>query len=146
MREQLANLLCQNFYKFIEVTGDPNPRDLIPGRFVVAHNVYPPEEPWIIEVLRYHPTDESLCNYRVKRFSPHEDRSHMPIAELPIARKALHNFLKGSPSQPVALSDEAFALFINHLGRYLLGNDLDKEICQDIDSYRGLVLEAVGRI
>jgi hypothetical protein len=233
MREQLANLLCQNYYRRIGVTGDPDRRDLIPGQLVVAHNVYPPEEPWIVEVLHYHPTDEARCNYRVKRFSAREDRSHMPIAELglrtdenyylyigkerplivvrevgsrwlkplfdeglvacvpifsfkprhnevfriksmgfcypslfylpsdpngcteegaarfelmqPIARKALHNYLKGSPSQPVALSDEAFALFINHLGRYLLDKDSDEQICQDIDLYRKLVLEAVER-
>ncbi len=63
----------------------------------------------------------------------------------PIARKALHDFLKGSPSQPVALSDDAFALFINHLGKYLLDKDLDEQICRDIDSYRELVLEAVGQ-
>jgi hypothetical protein len=233
MREQLANLLCQNFYKFIAISGDPTRRDLIPGQVVVAHNVYPPVEPWIIEVLHYHPADESRCNYRVKRFNPHEDRSHMPIAELglrmdenyylyigkerplivvrevrsrwlnplydeslvacvpifsfksrhkesfriktmgfcypnlfylpsdpngcteegagrfelmqPVARKALHTFLKGSPPQPVALSDDAFALFINHLGRYLLDKDLDEQICGDINSYRALVLEALER-
>jgi len=234
MREQFANLLCQNFYKFIDPPADPTRRDIIPGQLVVAHNVYPTEQPWIIEVLHYHPTNESLCQYRVKRYSASEDRSHMPIAELglrmdenyylyigkerplivvreirsrwlnplhdeglvacvpifsfkprhnevfrlksmgfcypnlfylpsdpngcteegaarfelmqPIARRALHRFLKGSPSQPVALSDGAFALFINHLGRYLLEKNLDEQICQDIDSYHDLVLEAVGRV
>lgn len=42
----------------------------------------------------------------------------------PIPRKALHPYFKGNPSRPVALSDEAFALFINHLGRFLFAKDL----------------------
>lgn len=63
----------------------------------------------------------------------------------PIARKAFHNYLTGSPSKPVALSDEAFALFVNHLGRFLLSKDLDKEICEQMDTYRGLVLEELEK-
>lgn len=59
----------------------------------------------------------------------------------PIPRKALHSYFKGQPSRPVALSDEAFALFINQLGRFLWGKDLDEAICQNIDAYRALVLE-----
>ena len=58
----------------------------------------------------------------------------------PIPRKALHPYFKGNPSRPVALSDEAFALFINHLGRFLFAKDLDAQICADIDEYRSLVL------
>lgn len=63
----------------------------------------------------------------------------------PIARGALHNFLAGSPSRPVALSDEAFALFINHLGRFLLARDLDPEICTGIDTYQSLILEELAK-
>lgn len=63
----------------------------------------------------------------------------------PIARKALHNFFKGSPPRPIALSDEAFALFVNHLGRFLLGRDLDGQICEQIDTYRSLVLEELQK-
>jgi len=63
----------------------------------------------------------------------------------PIARKALHNYLKRSPSREVALSDEAFALFVNHLGRFLLAKDLDAQICEQIDVYRSLVLEELQK-
>lgn len=63
----------------------------------------------------------------------------------PIARKALHNYFKGSPSRPVVLSDEAFALFVNHLGRFLVAKDLDSMICEQIDAYRSLVLEELQR-
>ena len=63
----------------------------------------------------------------------------------PIARKSLHNYFKGLPSRPVALSDEAFALFVNHLGRFLLARDLDPQICEQIDAYRSLVVEALGK-
>lgn len=63
----------------------------------------------------------------------------------PIARKSLHSYFKGSPSQPVALSDEAFALWVNHFGRFLLSKDLDKQICEQIDAYRALVLEALQK-
>lgn len=57
----------------------------------------------------------------------------------PIARKAFHNYLAGTPSRPVALSDEAFALFLNHLARFILRKDIDPVICEQIDIYRGLV-------
>ena len=63
----------------------------------------------------------------------------------PIARKALHSYFKGSPSRPVALSDEAFALFVNHLGRFLLSKDLDSEICEQIDVYHSLVIEELQK-
>jgi hypothetical protein len=63
----------------------------------------------------------------------------------PIGRKALHNYLTGSPPKPIALSDEAFALFVNHLGRFLLSKDLDKDICEQLDAYRGLVLEQLEK-
>jgi hypothetical protein len=63
----------------------------------------------------------------------------------PIARKALHNYFKGQPPRPVALSDEAFALFINHLGRFLWGKDLDEVICQEIDAYHSLVQEQLKK-
>ena len=63
----------------------------------------------------------------------------------PIARKALHNYFKGSPSRPVALSDEAFALFVNHLGRFLTSANLDAVICEQIDAYHSLVLEELQK-
>lgn len=63
----------------------------------------------------------------------------------PIARKALRNHFKGSPPRPVALSDEAFALFVNHLGRFLLAKDLDPQVCEQMDTYRSLVLEELGK-
>lgn len=233
MREQFSNLLCPNFYKFLHPASDPKQKQpLIPGQIVSAHTVYPPGEPWIIQVVNYSPQDESRSQFRVKRYES-DDRSHMPIAELglrsdenyyayigkerplivvqevgsrwlnrlydealvlcvpifsfkprhddtfrieamgfcypnlfylpsdpsgcaeegagrfeltqPIARKALHNFLRGSPSRAVALSDEAFALFINHLGRFLIEKGLDEQVCSEIDAYRGLILEAMTK-
>lgn len=63
----------------------------------------------------------------------------------PVARRALHNYFRGSPSRPVALSDEAFALFINHLGRFSFGKNLDDVICEQIDTYRSLVLEELQK-
>ena len=43
-------------------------------------------------------------------------------------------------SQPVALTDEAFALFVNHLAKFLFKRELDKEVCAEMTSYRELVL------
>jgi len=63
----------------------------------------------------------------------------------PIAIKALHNYLSGSPSRPVALSDEAFALFINHLARFVLRKDIDAGVCGDIDTYRELIREQLEK-
>lgn len=57
----------------------------------------------------------------------------------PIARRALHNYAAGAPREPVKLSDQAFALFINHLGRFLFRRDFDSEICEHIDAYHQLV-------
>jgi hypothetical protein len=227
MNEDLANLLCPDFYKFI--AGSPNP---IPGQIVWAHTVYPPEEPWIVKVLNYDALNPSNSRFEVKRLDS-GDRSHMPIAELnlssdenlyvyvgkerplivvkdigshwrnilraenlflcvpvfsfkprhedafrlktmafchpnlfhmpdkaggcteesaarfelaqPISKKALRNFLAGLPPRPVALSDEAFALFVNHLGRFLNCKDLDTAVCSQIDAYRDLVLEELRK-
>jgi len=227
MKEELANLLCSNYYKFLDPVGS-SPTPPIPGQIVVAHTVYPPTDPWILKVLNYNAFDQSKSQYEAKRYQA-DDTSHMPIAELglrsdenyylyigkerplivvkgvgsrwlnplhdeslyecvpifsfksrhkeafriktmgfdypslfyippdsngcadegavrfelmqPIARKALRNYFKGSPSRPVALSDEAFALFVNHLGRFLTGKDLDSVVCEQIDIYRSLVLE-----
>lgn len=231
MREELSNLLCSNFYKFLDSSG-PSSVPLVPGQIVVAHTVYPTIDPWILKVVNYNAFDESKSQYVAKKYQP-DDRSHMPIAELrlhsdenyylyigkerplvvvkgigsrwlnplldeslyacvpifsfkprhkeefriramgfdypslfympadangctdpggarfellqPIARKALHSYFKGSPSRPVALSDEAFALFVNHLGRFLTGKDLDTVVCQQIDAYRSLVLDELRK-
>ena len=62
----------------------------------------------------------------------------------PIARKALHNWASGSPRRPIALSDQAYALFVNHLSRFLFGQGLDVGVCATIDTYRQMVLEAIG--
>jgi hypothetical protein len=63
----------------------------------------------------------------------------------PIARKALGNYFKGSPSRPVALSDEAYSLFANHIGRFIFSRDLDSSICEQMDAYRALILEALAQ-
>jgi hypothetical protein len=63
----------------------------------------------------------------------------------PIARKALGNYLKGNQSRPVALYDEAYSLFANHFGRFVFGRDLDSTICEQIDVYRNLIVEALAQ-
>lgn len=230
MKEELSNLLCSSYYKFLPSSTGSSPDPPIPGQIVVAHTVYPPPDPLILKVNSYNAFDPSKCDFVVKRYE-YGDRSHMPVKELnlrsdenyylyvgkerplivvksigsrwlnplydeslyacvplftfkdrhsdvfrietmgfchpdlfympidqngcaeegaarfelmqPIARKAMRNYLKGSSSRPVALSDAAFALFVNHLGRFLLGKTLDPVICSDIDEYRGLVSEAL---
>jgi|ERR1019366_1302468 hypothetical protein len=63
----------------------------------------------------------------------------------PISRKALRNFLSGDTLSPVALSDEAFPLFMNHLARWLFKRDLDTVVCQQIDTYKEIVLEELAK-
>jgi hypothetical protein len=63
----------------------------------------------------------------------------------PILRKALHNYLAGTPTRPIALSNEAFALFLNHLGRFLFRKDFYPEVCEQIDTYRALVREELDK-
>ena len=86
--------------------------------------------------LFYLPSDSSGCT--------DESAARFELMQ-PISRKALYNYLKGTPSQPVALSDEAFALFVNHLGRFLTGKDLDPAVCTQIDTYRELVLDELHK-
>jgi hypothetical protein len=64
----------------------------------------------------------------------------------PILRRALHNYLAGSPSRPIALSNEAFALFLNHLGRFLFHRDFDTGVCKNMDVYRELVRAELDKI
>ena len=61
----------------------------------------------------------------------------------PIVRRAMRRILRGKEQRPIALSGEAFALFVNHLGRFMVGKDLDAQVCLDIDRYRELVAEAL---
>jgi len=64
----------------------------------------------------------------------------------PIARRALHNYFAGSPGRPIALSNEAFALFLNHLGRFLFRRDFDQQVCGQMDAYRQLVSDELEKI
>ncbi len=227
MNDELANLLCPDFYKFLEPGFDP-----IPGQLIWGHAVYPPEEPWIVKVLNYDALRPSNSRFEVKRLEP-DDRSHMPIAELklasdenlfvyigkerpmvvvkdigshwknelraenvfacvpifsfkprhtdvyrlktmgfcfpnlfhlpakaggyteesaarfeltqPVSKKALRRFLAGPNQLPAALSDEAFALFINHFGRFMHAQNLDGVVCGQIDAYKELVLDELRK-
>jgi hypothetical protein len=64
----------------------------------------------------------------------------------PIARRALSNYFAGSPLEPVKLSNEAFALFVNHLGRFLFQRDFDSSVCEQIDTYRQLVEDELAKV
>ena len=80
MKDELANLLCPNSYKFLDTT-PPASADPIPGQIVLAHTVYPPNAPWIVKVINYDPLNPSRSQYEIKQYSQ-TDRSHMPIKEL----------------------------------------------------------------
>jgi hypothetical protein len=62
-----------------------------------------------------------------------------------VAGQAMHNYLSGMPRRPVALSDEALALFLNHLGRFIFHRDFDPVICEQMDAYRDLVREELRK-
>jgi hypothetical protein len=80
MKDGLSDLLCSDYYKFVEPPS-PSPPMLFPGQIVLAHTVYPPNDPWILKVINYNAFDESRSQYVAKRFEK-DDQSHMPIAEL----------------------------------------------------------------
>lgn len=63
----------------------------------------------------------------------------------PIMGRALANYAAGSPPHAIALSEAAYGYFANHLGRFLLGKDLDAEVCSQMDAYRELVLEELAK-
>ncbi len=86
--------------------------------------------------LFYLPSDTNGCS--------EESAARFELTQ-PIARKALHPYFKGTPSKPVALSDEAYSLFANHLGRFIFGKDSDASICEQIDAYRTLISEALAK-
>ena len=96
MKDGLSNLLCSNYYKFVDSSGgSPNPP--VPGQIVVAHTVYPPTEPWILKVINYNAFDESKSQYQAKRYHS-DDRSHMPIAELGLRSDENYYLYKGKVS------------------------------------------------
>jgi hypothetical protein len=80
MTDGFSNLLCANYYRFVDPSG-PAPSPLVPGQVVVGHTVYPPSEPWILKVVNYNAFDESKSQYVAKRYDK-DDRSHIPISEL----------------------------------------------------------------
>jgi hypothetical protein len=87
--------------------------------------------------LMYLPAEPDGCSAEgVLRFE------HMQ----PIARKALHNYLAGTPSRATSLTNEAFSLLLNHLGRFLFRRDYDQVVCDQIDAYRELVREELDKI
>ena len=63
----------------------------------------------------------------------------------PILRCGLRNYFAGNPPRPIKLSDEAFALFVNHLGRFLFHRDFDSEVCEHMDAYRQLVEDELSK-
>ena len=223
-KEALVSLLCERYYQRLSNAG-PDP---MPGQIVFAHGVYPPDEPWIIQAIKYDGFNPQNSRYEVKKYQ-RDDRNNIPIAELqvqgdellyvykgkqrpfvilgvvkskwknalyedtifscaplftfkkrhseefrircasfvfpdlfylpaeadgcseegairfeyiqPIAKKGLHPYFAGSPSQPIALTDQAFALFLNHLSRFMFRRDLDQSVCETIDTYQKIVLD-----
>ena len=63
----------------------------------------------------------------------------------PLNVGSVHAFLRGNPSKPSALSDQAFELFANHLSMFLHGKALTKEVQENIAAYRELVLDALEK-
>jgi hypothetical protein len=59
---------------------------------------------------------------------------------------SLHSYFAGTPSRSIALSNEAFALLLNHLRRFLFHRDFDREVCEQMDAYRELVREQLDKV
>lgn len=59
----------------------------------------------------------------------------------PVSRASMRNYFAGTPSNPIMLTNDAFALFANHLIRFLLNKDLDVAVCEQMDIFKQLVLD-----
>ena len=67
-----TGLLCDPFYETRPPLGRDNkgnPR-VLPGQLILAHQVYPPAKPMIIEVQGYDPRDVSKNSYIFKKYDP----------------------------------------------------------------------------
>jgi hypothetical protein len=99
MKTELLGLLCQKFYKVVNVadkSGDP-----LPGQIVFAHTVYPTDEPWIVKVINYDAGDPTRSRYELKKFEP-ADRTHFPVAELSL-RKDEHLYVYKGKERPLVV-------------------------------------------
>jgi len=80
-----TGLLCDPFYETKEPLGRDkkgNPR-VLPGQLILAHQVYPPTRPMIIEVQGYDPRDASKNSYVFKKYDPaNPPPNHFPVKEL----------------------------------------------------------------
>jgi len=80
-----TGLLCDPFYETRAPLGRDNkgnPR-VLPGQLILAHQVYPPAKPMVIEVQGYDPRDTSKNSYVFKKYNPsNPPPSHFPVKEL----------------------------------------------------------------
>ena len=80
-----TGLLCDPFYELRTPLGRHSKGHPIvqPGQLVCAHQVYPADKPWVIEVKGYDPRDLTKKSFIIKTHDPHgPQKSHFPIKEL----------------------------------------------------------------
>jgi hypothetical protein len=80
-----TSLLCDPFYVLKPLLGkDRKGHSIVePGQFVLAHQVYPTAQPWVIEVKGYDPRDPSKNTYAFARYSSSASPpTHFPVKEL----------------------------------------------------------------
>lgn len=102
----LTELLANPFW----VRGEPLGRDtkgnpiIRPGQLVIAHHVYPPTDPLIIEVRNYDPRDESKNEYAITQFRPGATPApHFPIKSLGLTAEEQLYVLRGKRRPGVVL-------------------------------------------
>lgn len=101
-----TSLLCDHFYELIHPLGrDHKGRPLVRlGQLIIAHQVYPPADPYIVYVERYDPRDETKASYVIRKLDTQRPPpTHFPIKELGLRADENYYILHGKMRPAVVL-------------------------------------------
>lgn len=112
-----TGLLCDPFYQPVDPLGrDSKGRPLVrPGQLIWAHQVYPPRDPYVVDVRGYDPRDESKTSYVIRRLDPQRPPdTHFPIKELELHADENYYILLGK-RRPAVVLQTVSSIWLNKL-------------------------------
>jgi len=112
-----TGLLCDPFYRSADPLGrDSKGRPFVrPGQLIWAHQVYPPRDPYVVEVQGYDPRDESKTSYVIRKLDPQRPPdTHFPIRELELHADENHYIVLGK-RRPAVVLQTISSIWLNKL-------------------------------
>jgi hypothetical protein len=112
-----TGLLCDPFYQPADPLGrDSKGRPIVrPGQLISAHQVYPPRDPYIVQVRGYDPRDESKTSYVIRRLDlQRPPDTHFPIKELELHADESYYILLGK-RRPAVVLQTVSSIWLNKL-------------------------------